>query len=276
VVLADDCSAVEYTCPSLIANRPGVHLSMDNINPYESPQFGELVDQHHPRALPVTLADTLRLATSLYLAYLMPIAAITLLFWLPMELIESYLNYFVFDSGDTWKSFELSMLFQLVIGLIPDAAIMAICLAGLKGQSPKVLAALEDGFAAWPRMFATRLAVVASVLLALVLFVIPGIYVGVRTMLAEPVALAESHGGMRAPSRSFELTKGRFWRMFVLFCIVIGYSFGLGAVSQIPFFFFDHWLLFAAVNVIVDLLAAWVIAVDFTAYWSLANQRTLS
>jgi hypothetical protein len=271
VVLADKCSAVEYTCPSLIANRPVVHRSMDNINPYESPQLGELVDERHPPAVPVTLADTLRLATSLYLAHLMPIAAITLLFWLPMELTESYLNYFVFDSEDAGKSFQLSMLFQLVIGLIPDAAIMAICLAALKGLQPTILAALGDGFAAWPRMFATRLAVVASVLLAMVLFVIPGIYVGVRTLLAEPAALAEDRGGMSAPGRSFVLTQGRFWRMFVLFCIVLGYSLGLGAISQIPFFFFDHWLLFAAVNVVIDLLSAWLTAVVFTAYWSLAH-----
>jgi len=245
---------------------------MENVNPYESPQMGDLMDKGHPPALPVTLADTLRLATSLYLAHLIPIAAITLLFWLPMELAESYLNYFVFDSGDTGKSFQLSILFQFVIGPIPDATIMAICHAALRGQQSTIRAALGEGFAAWPRMFATRLAVVVSVFLALVLFVIPGIYLATRFLLAGPVALAEHRGGISAPGRSFELTYGRFWQTLGTLCVVAVYSFGLGFISRIPFFFFDHWLLFAGISVLIDLLAAWVLVLVFTAYWSLARQ----
>lgn len=245
---------------------------MEPVNPYESPQIGQLVDARRPSAIPETLADMVRLGTSLYIANFLPIAGIMLAFSVPMALTQAYADYFAFDPEDPGKSLRLTLLFQNVIGLIPQAGVMAIGAAALKGQQPTFLRGLVEGFAAWPRMFVTRLIVTISILLALVLFVIPGIYVGVRTAYSEPAALIEHRGGMSAPGRSFELTKGRFWQTFCLLCIVYGVVLCVGFSSEIPRMFFDHWLLSAASSVVIDLLSAWAMLVLVTAYHARAHR----
>src|SRR5262245_32583937 len=241
---------------------------MEPINPYAAPQAGPLVDEHRQPAVPITLADTLRLGTSLYLANLLSISAITLAFWVPLELTQTYLTYFTLDPDDVGQSFRLTLLCEVVVGIIPESSIMAIAAAALRGQVPSFRLAFVAGFAAWPRVFVTRLTVSISIVLGMVLFIVPGLYIAVRTAVAEPAALIEHRGGMSAPGRSFELTQGRFWRTLGLLCIVYGFLVAVGFVFQIPQVFFDHWLLSAALAVVIDMLAAWAIVILVTAYWA--------
>ena len=244
---------------------------MEPINPYAAPQSSAHEQHGQPPPAPVTLADTLRVATSLYTGNLLPILGITLTFWLPIELTQSYLAYFPLDPENPSEPTQVALLLQNVIGLIPVAGVMAIGAAALKGEPATYRVGFVEGFAAWPRMFVTRLTVSMAIVLAMILFIIPGIYVSVRTAFAEPAALIEHRGGMSAPGRSFELTKGRFWRTLGLLCIAYGYLFALAFLAEVPVHFFEHWLLEGGLAVLIDLLSGWAILVLVAAYWGLAT-----
>src|SRR5262249_7078319 len=127
----------------------------------------------------------------------------------------------------------------------------------------------------WPRMIGTRIVVSLITLLALVLFIVPAIYVGVRSLLAEPVAVIERLNGMTSMKRSFELTHGSFWRYFVLGTVSIGFLLVVSVSAGLPTAIFpeiDHWLLNAGLSLLVDLVAGWVELVFVAAYWASARR----
>ena len=263
---------LEYTCRRSIAYVLRHLRHMEPVNPYAAPQSGSPLEDGHAPTVPVGLADILRVATSVTLANFLSIVGIMLTFCLPIELVEAYLSYFPLELEETGNPFYRTVILKNVVGLIPETGVMAIAAAALEGRPGTYRLGFAAGFAAWPRVFVTRLTVTISILLALVVFVLPGIFVAVRTALAEPVALIENRGGMSAPGRSFELTRGRSWSMFALLCIAYGALYTLGYLTRIPLYFFDHWLLYATLSVGIDLFAAWVAVVLVAAYWSCVHQ----
>src|SRR4051794_12049840 len=100
--------------------------------------------------------------------------------------MQSYYDYFLADAEDIGRTFRISLWIENLIGIIPTAGIIAIGNAAMKGQRPSIWFGLRSGLEAWPRMVGTRIVVGFITLLALVLFIIPGLYVGVRSALAEP------------------------------------------------------------------------------------------
>jgi hypothetical protein len=271
-VVVDRRIVVEYTCPTSVANQPPTKQGlMEPANPYASPQGGTLIEGRRPIPIPTTIADTLRVATSLYIGNVLPIAGITLLFWVPLEFARAYLDFFVLDPENPASSFHFSVLIEHVIGIIPATGITAIGAAALKGEEPTLRLGIVQGFEAWPRVFVARLTVSVAILLAAVLFVIPGLYIAVRAAFAEQAALIENRGGMGAPGRSFELTRGNFWRTTGVLFFAYGYLWTVAILLEIPTQFFDHWLVSATLSVVIEMLAPWAILVLLTAYWSLAH-----
>jgi hypothetical protein len=78
---------------------------------------------------------------------------------------------------------------------------------------------------------------------ALLLFVIPGVYVACRLLVCVPAALIEQRGPRESLSRSFDLTRDNAGRAFVIlvFCVILTYGaqllfalpFGVALVSAI-------------------------------------------
>jgi hypothetical protein len=246
---------------------------MEPINPYAAPQSGELVTQAEPPRVLLTLPDVLRAGTALYAEHFPAIALVTLIFWVPLEVAQAYLDWHVIEPDDAWSSFWLAMLIENVIGPIPTAGITAIGAAALRGERPTLGMAIIEGLAAWPRVFAARLIVSFVVLLGAFLCVIPGIYLAVRTLFAETVAVIERRDGLAAPGRSFELTERRFWHLLALVGTIAGFSFVAGMLMQLPTMFFEHWLASATLAIFIDLLAGWPVLLIVAAYWSIATAQ---
>jgi hypothetical protein len=59
-----------------------------------------------------------------------------------------------------------------------------------------------------------------GIFLAMILLLVPGLYLLVRWSLATPILVAEEAGPIQCLSRSFEETSGRFWPLAGLFLLV--------------------------------------------------------
>jgi hypothetical protein len=89
--------------------------------------------------------------------------------------------------------------------------------------------ALGMGLERTPRLFVAAVLILALVLLGLTLFIIPGVYLGVRLLLAAPACVLRRKGfGIK---ESWRLTKGRFWNLFGLMVVLGVISI---AISLIP------------------------------------------
>jgi hypothetical protein len=74
-----------------------------------------------------------------------------------------------------------------------------------------------------------------SVIGGLILLVIPGIIFAIRFMVAPNVVVVEGFRGTRALARSWELTKGSFWRLFGITLLVALLTGVIAFVIELPF-----------------------------------------
>jgi len=201
------------------------------------------------------------------------IAAVILAICLPIDLLSSYMDYFVFDPDDLRKSFKFSRFLENFIGIIATAAIISIGYKANLGERSSFRSAMSTGLSSWGRMWWTRCLTGLALLLGLLLLIIPGLYLFVRLALIEPVAVCERVSGSTAMRRSFELTKGRFWQL-----VLLGLVFGvilviLIACIVIPAIFIpalDHWLVDAATSLVADFIGAYGTLCLYSAYVTLS------
>ncbi len=250
---------------------------MDPENPYAAPLIpaGELpVDA---AARPLTLLGALNTGTALYVRRFPTVAAVTLTVWAPLEVLISYLEYFVLDPEDIMGALRLSLMADGLVGIISTGAVISVGEAELRGEQRGWLAGLGDGLRAWPRLFGTRLVSGIALVLAALLFILPAIYFTVRFSLAETTAVIERKVGMNAISRSMELTRGRFLTFLGLCLCTITPILVLGGVTELPLVFYpmiDHWLLSAALTCMLDMATPWILLVFVAAYMHcLAEER---
>ncbi len=70
---------------------------------------------------------------------------------------------------------------------------------------------------------------------ALILFVIPGIYVACRLLVCVPAALIEQRGPRESLSRSFDLTRENAGRAFVILILAVVLTYGAQILFAVPF-----------------------------------------
>lgn len=248
---------------------------MEPANPYASPH--EAGAGPPPLRPPDSLLEIVTTGISLYIGNAPAIVGLVILVMGPIELMQSYYDYFVRSATDLGGAFGTSFWIVTIVGILPTGGIIAIGDAALRGQRPGLWFGLRAGLEAWPRLIITRIVVTFITLLGLVAFFIPGIYFGVRSSLAEPIAAIERTGAMQNTQRSFELTHGSFWRYFFLSAGVAVFVIVLGALTAIPGELFperDHWLLSAGLTLAVDILSGFPVLVFVAAYWASARPAT--
>lgn len=103
------------------------------------------------------------------------------------------------------------LLPQILAAIIAFAALLALCI-------PVLVAAAAMGVSE----SAAATGTLPGVVVVLVLVTIASaIYVAVRLMMMTPVAAAENVGSIGIISRSWQLTRGHFWRLFGFLLMVI-------------------------------------------------------
>jgi len=206
------------------------------------------------------------------------LCAVIVVIWLPLDLLSSYMDYFVFGPDDLRKSFKFSRFLDNFIGIIATAAVISIGYSSCAGERPAFGSAMSVAARAWGRMWWTRFLTGLMLVLGLLLLIIPGLYLLVRLALVEPVAVCERVSGSTAMRRSFELTRGRFWQVFLL-----GLAFGAVIIAAMacvvlpPLFIpaLDHWLVDAGTSLVADVVAAFGTLCLLCAYVSFSNHHPL-
>ncbi len=221
------------------------------------------------------MTSILKQGWQLYRKHFGIVAAVVVCVWLPLELLSSYMDAFVFGKDDFRKSFKFAQFLENFFGIIATAGVISIGCSSLSGGRPSFGGALSSGAGAWGRMFWTRLLSGIALLVGLLLLVIPGVYLLVRLALVEPVAVCERVSGTTAMRRSYELTKGRFWLLFRLGLVLLGFLLGVLVAVILPTALIpalDFWLVDAGAQLMGDLLAAYFTLCLLCAYVTFANE----
>jgi hypothetical protein len=242
---------------------------MQSVNPYAAPRAAGGLQAGPEPEQPLSLLAALNTGTGLYFRRFPTWAAIALAVWAPVELFVSYQEYYVLDPDDALGVFRWSLLAEGFLGIIAIGGTISVGAAALRGERRGWLAGLGDGLRGWPRIFSSRLIGGVVLVFALLAFVLPAIYVGVRLSLSDCAAILEGRAGTGALSRSMELTRGRFL-VFLGLCIATVVPVVLaGIVLFIPLDLIpelDHWLVSAALSCLLDVLEPWMTLVFVAAY----------
>jgi hypothetical protein len=207
------------------------------------------------------------------------VAAVVIAVWLPVELLSSYMDQFVFGEDNWQKSIRFAIFLENFFGIIATAGVIAIGYFSLTGGPLTFGTALGMGAASWGRMWWTRLIVGLALMGGLLLLIIPGLYLIVRLALVEPVIVCERVYGPTAMRRSFDLTKGRFWQVFRLGLVLLGVLLTtavLGVVPTVLIPALDHWLVDAAVQLVGDIIGAFCTLCLLSAYVKFSTEEKLS
>jgi hypothetical protein len=153
--------------------------------------------------------------------------------------VPTALSLFVQFAGGPARYFWLSALGQVLsmVGylLVTGASIRVVSQAYL-GNDPGMADALSFAFARLGRTLSAGLAAGILAILALLLFVIPGIVVACGLAVAVQAAVLEPlSGGTEGVGRSWSLTRGFKGKAFGLYCVVFVifflFIFGFGIVA---------------------------------------------
>ena len=197
------------------------------------------------------------------------VVAIVVVVWTPLELLNSYMEYFVFVPDDFRRSLRFSRLLNHSIGLIATAALISIGAASTRDDMLTWSQSIAAGIKAWPRTFWTLWLARLATGMCLILLIVPGIYVGIRLCLAGCVAVVERTSGRNALRRSWELTSDGFWFLFKFWVFAYFLLAFVAVVSVAPVVLvphFDNWIINALASLPSDFALAFIIICLYCVY----------
>jgi magnesium-transporting ATPase (P-type) len=223
------------------------------------------------------MGATLATAWRIYRKKFGLIAAVVATVWMPAELLSSYMDYFVFDPDDLRKSFKFAQFLENFFGIIATAGVIFIGSCTLENAPCGYGTAMLRGIRSWPRLWWTRLVSGLLIVVSLLLLILPGIYVAVRLIFIENIAVLQQEYGVAAIKRCFTLTRGRFWETLGFACVLLGILIAGSVILLLPTFFLeflDVWWIDAGFMVLTDLLAAYYALGLFVRFRELSQAQT--
>jgi hypothetical protein len=231
------------------------------------------------RLRPLRAGEIVAAASALYGRNARTLLAITATVVIPLAAIQelivasslsssTYVHNGTLYTGSGPASPPAGFAVEFVVGLVALLLVNgALCLCAVDGYIGRPLSARESLQTAARRLAPLLwMAIVYGIVLslALVVFVIPGIWLAVMWAVAIPALMVEGLGGVGALRRSFGLVRHRWWATFaallvaVIVLFVVGLAVGLvlGAIrSGLGTDSVGVWLLFAGLGtVIADLI----------------------
>jgi uncharacterized membrane protein YjgN (DUF898 family) len=121
------------------------------------------------------------------------------------------------------KALELVAIFAYLVSTFVASGALTITLSDIcLGTVPSVRRSfsrvLRDR--TWLKLLTSGLLVGVLVLLGFLLLVLPGIWVGIRSIFSATIVVLEGRSGRDAIRRSFDLTRGQFWRILGLLALI--------------------------------------------------------
>jgi hypothetical protein len=191
--------------------------------------MSEAIGQPGETALPrpMGIGEILRTALQLYRRHwriLLTIAAVVVV---PITLLHYLLGDLVRTQGEatrngvvetaTWSvgiAGLLAALAGILMYLVLSGAITRAVAAEVAGQDPSVEQSYRFGFHRLGSVLLVSVLVGLAIVGGLILFIIPGIYIGIRLCVSIEALVVEGRRGTEAMGRSWGLVGGHWWHAF--------------------------------------------------------------
>jgi hypothetical protein len=211
----------------------------------------EAIGQPDEAALPrpMGIGEILSTAFQLYRRHWRTLLAIAAVVVVPLTLVQYLLGDVVRTQGEetsngvvvetaSWSvgiAGLLAALAGLLMYLILTGAITRAVAAEVAGQDPSVEQSYRFGFHRLGSVLLVSVLVGLATVAGLILFVIPGIWIGVRLAVSIEALVVEGRRGTEAMGRSWSLVGGHWWHAFftlVVAALLVGV---VNAVITVPF-----------------------------------------
>jgi Membrane domain of glycerophosphoryl diester phosphodiesterase len=189
-----------------------------------------------PRDIGALFRDSL----SAYFRFLMPFIAIGAVVVVPVELVVSGIGLGQLSGGfdtDTTRSGLGVVVAEnyLLVGPLVTAMVIHALLAVADGRRPQAGPAIMSGLEAFRPIFVAVVIGAAGVILGFFVFILPGIWLGVRWFFTPQAVVVDGRRSVGALERSAELVRGSWWRVLGLIVFVFFVTAIAGTVIQAPF-----------------------------------------
>jgi membrane-anchored glycerophosphoryl diester phosphodiesterase (GDPDase) len=192
--------------------------------------MSEAIGQPGGAALPrpMGIGEILSTAFQFYQRHWRTLVTITAVVVVPLTLLQYLFGDLIRTQGEevangvvietaTWAvgvAGLVTALVALVMFLVLTGAITRAVAAEVAGEDPSLEQSYRFGFhRIWSVLLVSVLVGLATVA-GLILFIIPGIYVGVRLAVSIEALVVEGRRGTQAMGRSWELVGGHWWHAF--------------------------------------------------------------
>jgi hypothetical protein len=230
--------------------------------------MSEAIGQPGEAALPRAMAigEILTIAFQLYRRHWRTLLAIAAVVVVPFTLLQYLLGDQVRVQGEvtsngvvstsSWAagiSGLVTALAGLLMFFVLTGAITRAVAAEVVGEDPGVEQSYRFGFHRLGSVLLVSVLVGLATIGGLILFIIPGIYIGIRLAVSIEALVVEGRRGTQAMGRSWELVGGRWWHAFGTL-LVAGLLTGLvNALITAPFSG-TSWLVQAVVAAVATVI----------------------
>jgi hypothetical protein len=211
-----------------------------------SETIGQPGDPAPPR--PLGIGEILNTALQLYRRHWRTLLTIAAVVVVPITLLHYLFGDLVRTQGETTRNGVVETatwsvgiaglvgaLAGILMYLVLTGAITRAVAAEVAGQDPSVEQSYRFGFHRLGSVLLVSVLVGLATIAGFILFIIPGIYIGVRLAVSVEALVVEGRRGTQAMGRSWELVGGHWWHAFGAL-VVAGLLTGVvNAVITTPF-----------------------------------------
>ena len=197
---------------------------------------------------PLGIGEILSTAWRLYQRHWRTLVAIAAVVVVPLTLLQYLLGDWVRSRGEVTSYQQISTatwavgaaglvagLAGLLMYLVLTGAITRAVAAEVASQDPSLEQSYRFGFHRLGSVLLVSILVGLATIAGFILFIIPGIWIGVRLAVSVEAVVVEGRRGTQAMGRSWELVGGHWWHAFGAL-VVAGLLTGLvNAVITTPF-----------------------------------------
>jgi hypothetical protein len=191
--------------------------------------MSEAIGQPGAAALPrpLGIGEILSTAFQLYRRHWRTLLAIAAVVVVPLTLLQYLLGDWLRSRGEvtsyqqistaTWAAGAAGLvagLAGLLMYLVLTGAITRAVAAEVAGQDPSVEQSYRFGFHRLGSVLLVSVLVGLATIAGLILFIIPGIWIGVRLAVSVEALVVEGRRGTQAMGRSWDLVGGHWWHAF--------------------------------------------------------------
>jgi hypothetical protein len=191
--------------------------------------MSETIGQPGAAALPrpLGIGEILSTAFQLYRRHWRTLFAIAAVVVVPLTLLQYLLGDWLRSRGEVTSYQQISTatwavgaaglvagLAGLLMYLVLTGAITRAVAAEVAGQDPSVEESYRFGFHRLGSVLLVSVLVGLATIVGFILFIIPGIWIGVRLAVSVEALVVEGRRGTQAMGRSWELVGGHWWHAF--------------------------------------------------------------